>query len=67
MKVDAGDGACSMDHKIFWPPKPIVEFLYICIIEARSRCAYAGQECVVANDIRFSKRCSRLPVLPSAK
>ena len=36
MKVDACDAACSMGHKIFGPPKPIVEFLYICIIEARS-------------------------------
>jgi len=42
MKVDACDAACSMDHKISGPPKPIVEFLYICIIEARSGCAYVG-------------------------
>jgi hypothetical protein len=36
MKVDARDAACPMDHKISGLPKPIVEFLYICIIEARS-------------------------------
>jgi hypothetical protein len=39
MKVDACDAACSMDHRIFGPPKPIVAFLYNCIIEARSGCA----------------------------
>jgi hypothetical protein len=39
MKVDAGDAACSMGHKIFGPPKPVVAFLYIRIIEARSGCA----------------------------
>jgi len=36
MKVDACDAACSMDRKISGPPKPIVEFLYICIIEAHN-------------------------------
>jgi hypothetical protein len=39
MKVDACDAACSMEHKVSGPPKPIVEFLYICITEARSGCA----------------------------
>jgi hypothetical protein len=39
MKVDAGDAACSMDCKISGPAKPIVEFLYICIIEAYGGCA----------------------------
>jgi hypothetical protein len=37
-KADACDAACAMDHKISGAPKPIVEFLYICIIEARSGC-----------------------------
>ncbi len=31
--------ACSMDHRISGPPKPIVEFLYNCIIEALTGCA----------------------------
>jgi hypothetical protein len=38
MKVDASDAACSMCTN-FGPPKPIVEFLYNRIIEARSGCA----------------------------
>jgi hypothetical protein len=39
MKADACDAACAMDHKISGPSKPIVEFLYNRIIEARSGCA----------------------------
>jgi hypothetical protein len=39
MKVDTCSEACSIDHKIPGPAKPIVEFLYIRIIEARSGCA----------------------------
>jgi hypothetical protein len=39
MKADACDAACAMEHKISGPPEPIVEFLYICIIEARRGCA----------------------------
>jgi hypothetical protein len=39
MKVDACDAACAMDHKISGFSKSIVEFLYTCIIEARSSCA----------------------------
>ena len=38
-KADAGDAACAIDHKVSDPPKPIVELLYIRIIEARSGCA----------------------------
>jgi hypothetical protein len=39
MKAGACDAACAMDHKTSRPSKPIVEFLYIRIIEARSGCA----------------------------
>jgi hypothetical protein len=39
MRADACDAACAMEHKISGPPEPIVEFLYICIIEARRGCA----------------------------
>ncbi len=39
MKIDACDAARSMDHKISGPLKPIYEYLYICIIEARTGCA----------------------------
>jgi hypothetical protein len=39
MKVDACDAACWMGHKISGRPKPIVEFLYNRIIEARGSCA----------------------------
>jgi hypothetical protein len=37
--VNACDAACSIDHRISGAPRPIVEFLYIGIIEARSGCA----------------------------
>jgi hypothetical protein len=39
LKADACDAACAADHIISGASKPIVEFLYICIIEARSGCA----------------------------
>jgi hypothetical protein len=38
---------CSMDHKISNLPKPIVEFVYVRIIEARSGCAYGGSSRVL--------------------
>jgi CheY-like chemotaxis protein len=60
MNVDAGGAACSMDYKISGPPRPIVELLYICIIEARSGLRLGWTRESVADDIRVSERCSRL-------
>jgi CheY-like chemotaxis protein len=60
MKVDAGDAACSMEHKISGPPKPIVERLYVRIIEARSGLRLGWTRKSFADDIRFSEGCSRL-------
>ncbi len=57
MKVDACDAACSIDHRISGSPRPIVEFLYICIIEARSGCAWKRKS--LADDIRCSVKAAR--------
>jgi CheY-like chemotaxis protein len=59
MKVRACDVACSADYKISGPPRPIVELLYIRIIEARSGLRLGWIRKSLADDIRCSER-SRL-------
>ncbi len=61
MKVDACDAACSMDHKI---SGRVPIHLYN---RSTKRLRLGWIRKSVADDIRLSKRCSRLPVLPSAK